>query len=144
MVAVPTVEAIAAVGLAGDRYAERRGTFSPTRSMSVRDVSIVALETVRALSEASGRSLAPGDLRRNLVTEGLELGELVGARLAIGEVLLEVTSTCPPCGHLDRLLGFDARPHLRRRGGLRARIEVGGLLQAGTPIEIRATGRTLP
>ena len=144
LVSMAQVRAVAAVGLEGDRYAGGRGTFSRTRSMSVRDVTLVAHETVEGLGRALGRDLVAGELRRNLVTEGLELGALLGARLAIGEVRIEVTGTCPPCGHLDRLLGVAARPHLRRQGGLRARVAVGGRLEAGAPIEVVGRGRELP
>ena len=85
-----------------------------------------------------------GDLRRNLVVSGLDLTALQGARLRIGEVLIEVTGTCPPCGHLDRLLGYDAQVLLHGRGGMRAGVLEGGELVAGAPITIERPPRRLP
>lgn len=133
---VRSAVAILGAGLEGDRYALGVGTFSKRRGDNVRELSLIARESVKHLAAAAGVELTPGDARRNLVTEGLDLHPLAGAHLRIGEVEIECTGTCPPCGYLDRLLGFDARQHLRRRGGLRARILKGGVLEAGAPIEI--------
>ena len=144
MQCVEVVRALPGVGLEGDRYAAGAGTFSSAPTMSVRDVSMVALETLTAVSEGVGRALTPGELRRNLVIEGLELAQYLGATLRIGNVLLECTGHCPPCAHLDRLLGFDAQPLLKNRGGLRARILAGGDLVAGTEIEVVTPPKSLP
>lgn len=144
MQSVATVEAVPGVGLEGDRYALGVGTFSGRRGMNVRELSLIANENVAHLAAAAGTALLPGALRRNLVTEGLDLLRLASARLRIGEVEIECTSTCPPCDHLDRLLGFDTRVHLRKRGGLRARIVVGGTLEPGMTIEVVHVPPPLP
>lgn len=136
--------AIAGIGLDGDRYARGTGTFSGRRGSSVRELSLIAHESVTHLAAALGADLSVGATRRNLVTAGLDLAPLAGARLRIGTVVIECTGTCPPCGHLDRLLGYEARAHLRRRGGLRARIVTGGPLQAGMPIEVVQVPPPLP
>ena len=144
MQSVPTVVAVAGMGLEGDRYARGVGTFSGRRGKNVRELSLIARESVAHLAAAAGTELAPGAARRNLVTEGIDLLPLASARLRIGEVEIECTSTCPPCGHLDRLLGVDTRMHLRKRGGLRARIVVGGTLEPGMAIEVVDVPPPLP
>lgn len=144
MQSVATVSAIPGIGLAGDRYAAGVGTFSGRRGQNVRELSLIARESVEHLAAATGSELSPGAARRNLVTEGMDLQPLAGARLRIGQVEIECTSTCPPCGHLDRLLGMDTRVHLRKRGGLRARILVGGVLEAGMTVEVLQMPRPLP
>lgn len=141
---VPTAIAIADVGLDGDRYARGVGTFRNRPETHGRQLSLIAHESLAALADAAGVELSPGATRRNLVTEGIDLAPLAKARLRIGEVEIECTSTCPPCGHLDRLLGIDTRTPLRNRGGLRARILVGGMLEAGAPIAIVHVPPPLP
>jgi len=141
---VARVRAVPGVGLEGDRYASERGTFSGRPSASSRDVSLIDVATVDDVARATGHDLCPGDLRRNLVVAGLELESLIGAVLRIGAVRLDGTGPCPPCGHLERVLGLDVRPSMRHRGGLRARIVAGGRLTAGSPIEIERPGRSLP
>ena len=141
---IERAEAVAGRGLTGDRYADGRGSFSGHAPGRVRELSLIAFEDVRAFVDEVGRAVEPGALRRNLVTLGLDLRELSGALLAIGAVRIEITGSCPPCGLLDRQLGFDARGALRRRGGVRARIVTGGELVAGAAVVVERQGQRLP
>ena len=141
---VAAVTAVPGVGLEGDRYARGLGTFSGRRGKNVRELSLIANESIAHFAAAVGIDLPPGAARRNLVTEGIDLQPLASARLRIGKVEIECTSTCPPCGHLDRLLGVETRVHLRKRGGLRARIVVGGVLEPGVDIEVLNVPPPLP
>lgn len=141
---VARVRALRGLGLEGDRYAAGAGTFSGSVRASTRDLSLIdaaeAMEALRAL----GPDLGVGDLRRNLVLRGVDLPGLQGARLRIGEVLVEVTGTCPPCGHLDRLLGGPAQEALRERGGMRAGVLEGGWLEEGAAVVLERAPRRLP
>ncbi|QDU65524.1 MOSC domain protein [Planctomycetes bacterium Pla86] len=141
---VEIARAIPGRGLEGDRYANGAGTFTPVPNPNGRDLTLVTAEAVEHLRAASGRDLAPGDLRRNLVVSGLYLRALVGAHLRIGTVLVRVTGTCPPCAHLDRLLELDSLTLLRRRGGVRAAILEGGELRDGAAIRIERAPAVLP
>lgn len=141
---VDRVRAIPGRGLEGDRYAKGAGTFSRVESGNVRDLTLVASAAVDHLRAATGAELDPGDLRRNLVVDGLDLPALIGAQLRLGPVLIECTGTCPPCAHLDRLLALEACDHLRGRGGLRARIVEGGELVVGSEVRVTKPARTLP
>jgi len=136
--------ALRGYGLEGDRYAAQVGTFSGGVSTSTRDLTLISADAVEHARAAVEDGLLAGDLRRNLVVSGLELPELQRARLRIGEVLIEVTGTCPPCGHLDRLLELDSQALLAGRGGMRASILQGGELVAGAPITIARAPRRLP
>ena len=136
--------ALRGYGIEGDRYAAQAGTFSVGVSASTRDLTLISADAVERVRAAVVDEVLAGDLRRNLVVSGLELTELQGARLRIGEVLIEVTGTCPPCGHLDRLLGYDALVLLHGRGGMRAGVLQGGELVAGAAITIERPPRRLP
>lgn len=94
-----------------------------------RQVLLVDRETLDALE------LSPGMIRENITTEGLNVNGLKeGESLRIGDVLLEVTMPCTPCGQMD-----DLRPGLRReirgRRGMLCRVVKGGVIRRGDGIE---------
>jgi MOSC domain-containing protein YiiM len=126
------IEAEAGRGLVGDRYYQAAGTFSKPGLDS--EVTLIETETLEAIRNESGIEFAPGDSRRNLVTRGVPLNHLVGRRFQVGRVVLRGIRLCEPCGHLEKLTVAGARDALRHRGGLRAAVETGGVLQAGDPI----------
>lgn len=132
-------------GLVGDRYHAGTGTFSGRSELvaGMREVSVIAAEAVHECGRRLDHDLRAADLRRNLVLEGLDPMRLRGHMLQIGSVRLALLGSCPPCGYLSRLLGYDMRRGLAHIGGMRARILVDGMLQSDSPIEIiRAGGST--
>jgi MOSC domain-containing protein YiiM len=128
------VEAIAGVGLSGDRYAKGTGFYSrrPT-DPGAREVTLIEAETLDAL-RASGIELSATQHRRNLTVRGVRLPDLLGQRFTIGEVMLEGVKDCPPCVHLERLTDKQLLAALETSGGLRARIVVGGTIRVGDPV----------
>ena len=68
--------------------------------------------------------------RRNVVTEGIELNELVGVQFRVGEVMLEGIRLCEPCAHLASLVAKEVLPELVHRAGLRAKIISGGTIKS--------------
>jgi len=128
-----TAEAMANVGLEGDRYATQTGSYS--RSRGLRDVTLVEIEDTWDFYRSSGIDLHPGLLRRNLVTEGAGLAELIGAEFRIGPVRLLGLRPCPPCQYLAKLLNFpELLKGFARGGGIYAQILEGGILQIGDSI----------
>lgn len=81
-------------------------------------------------------ALEPADTRRNLVTRGVRLNELVGRRFRVGEVTLKGVRLCETCGHLEQLAGTKLRPFLAGRAGLRAGIVIGGVIRVGDAIQV--------
>ena len=132
---VARVEAVAGVGLAGDRYATGEGSFSRWPG-PVREVSLIGAQALRDAAAEFGVRLGAGEHRRNLVVAGLDPAALLGRRFRIGAVEMEGLRRCAPCRYLVRVTGqaraFDA---LVRRGGLRARIAAGGTLREGDAVE---------
>ena len=66
----------------------------------------------------------------------MRLDDLLGRRFQVGEVLLEAVKDCPPCDHLQELVGKPVLQPLVNRGGLRARVVVGGVLRVGDRISV--------
>ncbi len=65
---------------------------------------------------------------------GVRLSDLLERRFHVGDVLLEGVKDCPPCDHLQELVGKPVLQPLVNRGGLRARVVVGGVLKVGDRI----------
>ena len=126
------VEAVAGLGLAGDRYFAGLGFYSarPT-DPGAREVTLFEAEVLDRLSSEHGIALSVAEHRRNLTTRGVRLGALLGHRFRIGEVVLEGVKDCPPCDHLEQLVSKPVLQPLVKCGGLRARVLVGGTIRVG-------------
>jgi hypothetical protein len=135
MQAVNEIEAIAGEGLAGDRYRDGTGFYSPNPiTPGARELTLIAEETLTAVERETGITLLPEEHRRNITTRGIDLDALIGKRFTIGAVTCEGIRACPPCTHLEEVTGKPVMPPLVHRGGLRARIVSGGQLRVGDAI----------
>lgn len=132
MRAVEQAEAIPGVGLEGDRYATRQGTFF--KPQPDYELTLIEAEAIEALQREYGVELAPGEARRNVVTRGVPLNHLVGREFCVGVVRVRGIRLCEPCDHLQRLTGSPVIKGLRHRGGLRAQILTQGAIRVADPI----------
>ncbi len=131
---VAEITAVAGVGLEGDRYATRTGSFS-AKPKPGRQITLVEAEAIEALGREANLVLAPGETRRNLVTRGVALNHLVGREFMVGGARLRGHELCEPCSDLARMTGKpQILPGLVHRGGLRAEILEGGLIRVGDPV----------
>lgn len=133
MLAMDEVRAIAGRGLEGDRYYKGEGTFSATVGRSG-EITLIEMETLEALQREAGIRLLPGEPRRNLVTRGVRLNDLLGRSFCVGGVLLRGVRLCQPCDHLELLTQAGVKQALANRGGLRAEIVRGGIIRIGDMI----------
>jgi len=80
--------------------------------------------------------LAPGIVRENVTTEGLDINGLaIGQRLQIGGVELQVSAVCDPCEQIEALrTGLQAEMQGRR--GMLCKVVRGGLLKRGDEIVV--------
>lgn len=124
-------------GLEGDRYAEKRGTYS-TWPGAGRELTLIAAEAIEAVEAELGVRLDPGSLRRNVVVRGVDLEALIGHELTVGEVRLRGVRRCEPCAYLAKLLG---EPRLLKalvgRGGLRCDVVLAGVIHTGDVVVVR-------
>lgn len=121
-------------GVEGDRQRDRRYHGGPERA-----VSLYSLERLQAL-QAEGHPIAPGSTGENLTIAGLDWDEVrPGGRLAVGDVLLEVTRPAHPCktivgsfrnGDISRL-SEKVHPGWSR---YYARVLRGGTVHVGEPV----------
>ena len=129
MRAVDQIEAIPGVGLEGDRYALKQGTFfKPEPDFELTLIEAEAIEAIRREYEVD---LPAGNARRNVVTRGVALNHLVGHEFSIGGVKIRGIRLCEPCSHLQALTELPVIKALRHRGGLRAQILTSGVIRVG-------------
>jgi MOSC domain-containing protein YiiM len=127
---VDQARALAGRGLDGDRYAAAQGTFSSGHG-SGRALTLVEGEVLDELRLPDGRVLAPHEARRNIVTRGVRLDDLIGRHFRIGTVACYGQRRCEPCAHLQRLTHPGVLRALAHRGGLRADILSDGVIRMG-------------
>lgn len=126
-------------GIEGDRYTLRKGSFSKTR-VDNRHISLIESETIQDVRKEN-IDVTFADTRRNLLTIGIRLNDLVGEKFFIGDVLVEGVELCDPCARPGILSGKDDvkkrfKDAFENRGGLRVRVLETGEIHEGDLIQI--------
>jgi hypothetical protein len=129
----------AGAGIAGDRYYGRAG--KPGRN-----VTLIEAEAIERFN-ADYRANAPlGATRRNIVTRGIRLNDLVGREFLIGGVRALGIELCEPCSILGANLAtpaVDKAAVVRafvHRAGLRADLLSSGEVAVGDPVAAAGQG----
>ena len=134
------VRAVPGKGLEGDRYFHGMGTFSPQPQKPDFELTFVELENVETFAAESGLAFTAADARRNVVTKGIRLNELVGQEFQVGEIRIRGLRLCEPCSHLAKTSFPEVLKGLVHKGGLRAQILSAGEIRVGDKVErIRGT-----
>ncbi|UCV23042.1 MOSC domain-containing protein [Ferribacterium limneticum] len=129
------LELLAGQGVVGDRHFARA-------DWSGQQLTLVEAEEIERFCTHTGR---PNDLsltRRNVVTRGARLNELVGRQFRLGSCLLVGVQTCEPCRTLGQRLANEAlsAPEVVKywlgRGGLRANVLVSGTITCGDELKL--------
>jgi MOSC domain-containing protein YiiM len=126
------VRAMAGKGLEGDRYAIEAGKYSGTRIEDAqRAVTLIEREAVQGAVAEFDIELAEQETRRNIVTEGVRLNDLVGREFLVDGVRLRGFDLAHPCAYLEEQTRPGVRKSLVDRGGLRAEILDDGDIHIG-------------
>lgn len=105
-------------------------------------VTLIAAEEIERFNRATGLHIGGADTRRNVVTRGVELNQLVGRPFRVGATTLIGVELCEPCSTLGKNLATSAVPvanvveAFAHRAGLRARIDIGGCVVAGDRVDV--------
>ena len=133
MKSMAAVDAVAGEGLAGDRYREQAIRRGPDYQ-----ISLIEAEAIEAFTKELGLTLTEDMPRRNIVTIGIRLNDLVGAQFLVGDALLEGLELCEPCSLFAKRTYPQVIPFFEGRGGLRARILRGGSIRIGDAVRINS------
>ncbi len=128
---VGAIEVVAGAGIVGDH------NFGAKQRYPGQNLTLIEAEEVEAFNARVGKNLVATDPRRNVVTRGVRLNDLVGKTFAIGTATLRGVELCEPCG---KLAGYLAGPDMRKadfirefahRCGLRADVVESGTIRVG-------------
>jgi MOSC domain-containing protein YiiM len=130
---VEQARAVPGKGLEGDRYFAETGRYSQKPGPD-RQITLIASEALEALEQERDIHLEPGETRRNLLTRGVPLNDLVGRQFKVGAVTLQGIKLCEPCSYLESQTQPGVLAGLTHRGGLRAEIITQGVIRVGDEI----------
>jgi MOSC domain-containing protein YiiM len=119
---VASVSALAGKGLEGDRKFFHDGA-KPGQALTLIEAEV--LEDV---------GLTGSHSRRQVVTRGVRLNDLVGKRFRVGSVECVGVELCHPCKHLEEMTRPGIIKELANRGGLNADIVNDGRISVGDAI----------
>ena len=127
---VKSIEVKTNQGIVGDRhYKEFNDPYN--------QLSLIESENIDEYNIKFGLDIPYINFRRNIVTKGIQLNDLVGKKLKVGNVELEVIDLCRPCRHLTEMLNQDnVLKEFLRKGGLRCQILSSSNINIGDKIEI--------
>ena len=131
---VERATAVAGRGLDGDAYQAGSGSRRPRGPGNGRDITLMEAEALDGLAADHGIELERWEGRRNLLTRGISLNDLVGRRFRVGEVECAGRRLCDPCAHLQSLTRPGVLKGLAGRGGLRADVLGDGAIAVGDDV----------
>lgn len=106
------------------------------RKPGKRQITVLAEEAWRAVCDELGAVLPWTTRRANLLVAGLPLRPLVGSRIVIGAVTLEVTGETDPCKRMDEQhAGLRKALTPAARGGVTCRVLAGGKIAVGDVVK---------
>tara|TARA_Y100001970_G_C13784562_1_gene627113 strand:+ start:155 stop:598 length:444 start_codon:yes stop_codon:yes gene_type:complete len=127
---VTGIDLVAGKGIVGDRHFKDYND-------PYNQLSIIESENIDEYNLKNKLNIPYLDFRRNIVTKGIGLNDLVGKKIKIGSVKLEVMDLCRPCRHLSEKLGrTDIIKEFLRKGGIRCQIINDGKISLGDQTEI--------
>ena len=125
---VNTVEVIASKGIVKDRY------FNENNNQDIQ-ITLIESENIDYYNQISETNIPYISFRRNIITKGIQLNDLVGKEFLIGNVKIKGHRLCAPCRYLQEMLKQkNLVKKLLNRGGLRCEILTDGIISVNDPI----------
>lgn len=131
--AVDEAELVAGKGIVGDKNFAKE-------QWPGQNVTLIEAEEIECFNESNNLGFSPHIFRRNIMTRGVRLNELVGLQFSIGKVQFYGVELCEPCASLgdylatDSLAGAAVVKALTHRAGLRANVLSSGQISVGMPV----------
>ena len=127
---VESIEVLANKGVVGDRHFDNYND-------PYCQLSLIEAENIDEYNLKFGLNIPYLDFRRNIITKGIKLNDLVGKKLSIGNVEVEGIDLCRPCRHLTEMLDQEnILKEFLRKGGLRCQILSSSKIKIGDSIKV--------
>ena len=127
---ISEIEVLSGKGILGDRhfrdYNGHKG-----------QITLIEKENIDYYNNKYKTKIPYIDFRRNIVTEGIELNNLIKKEIDIGTIKILPYQLCKPCLHLEQMLNSkDIIKEFLIKGGLRCEVLVSGKVKIGDKIKI--------
>ena len=127
---VESIEVLANKGVVGDRHFDNYND-------PYCQLSLIEAENIDEYNLKFGLNIPYLDFRRNIITKGIKLNDLVGKKLSIGNAEVEGIDLCRPCRHLTDMLDQEnILKEFLRKGGLRCQILSSSKIKVGDTIKL--------
>ena len=127
---VNSIEVLANKGIIGDRHFHE---FNDPYNQ----LSLIESENIDDYNIRFGLNIPYIDFRRNVITKGIRLNDLIGKKLKVGSVELDAIDLCRPCRHLTEMLNQkNVLKEFLRKGGIRCQILSSSNIHVGDKIEL--------
>ena len=127
---ISEIEVLSGKGILGDRhfrdYNGHKG-----------QITLIEKENIDYYNNKYKTKIPYIDFRRNIVTEGIELNNLVQKEIEIGNIKILPYQLCRPCSHLEQMVNSkNIIKEFLKKGGLRCEVLVSGKVKIGDEIKI--------
>ena len=127
---VTEINLSAGKGIIGDRYFHEKNE-------DRNQLTLIESENIDYYNNKFNLKIPYLNFRRNIVTKGIKLNDLVGKKIIIGKTETKGIDLCRPCKLLQENLGKDnIVKEFLRMGGLRCAILTSSIIKVGDEIKI--------
>ena len=127
---VNSINVLANQGIVGDRHFKEFNN-------PYNQLSLIESENIDYYNIIYSLNIPYINFRRNIVTKGIQLNDLVGKKILVGNIELEGIDLCRPCRHLTEVLRQDnIIKEFLRRGGLRCQVLSSSSIKIGDQIKV--------
>ena len=124
------IEVLSGKGIMGDRYFHDYNDYKG-------QITLIEKENIDYYNNKYKTKIPYIDFRRNIVTEGIELNNLIKKEIEIGTIKILPYQLCRPCLHLEQMLNSrNIIKEFLRKGGLRCEVLASGKVKIGDKITI--------
>ena len=129
MKSVNSIEVVAGKGVVNDRHFKEH-------NHKKSQITLIEIEHIHYYNKTFGTSILPIQFRRNIITEGIKLNELVGSEFLIGELKIKAHDLCRPCKYLEESLKQkNIIKSMLQKSGIRCEILMSGRISIGNEIK---------
>ena len=127
---IKEIEVFSGKGILGDRHFHDNNDHKG-------QITLIEKENIDYYNSKYKTKIPYVDFRRNIVTEGIELNNLIKKEMEIGKIKILPYELCRPCLHLEQMVnGKNIVKEFLIKGGLRCEVLVSGKVKIGDKIKI--------
>ena len=133
------INLIAGKGIIGDRnfHEYNDGRYADLHKDGRKQLTLIESENIDYYNKKFNLKIPYLNFRRNIVTKGIKLNDLIGKELLINQTKIKGVDLCRPCKELQEKLGLDNFiKEFLTKGGLRCEILTSADIKIGDEIKV--------